>query len=82
MYLAGVKVGLKRLYFGRQMKKRKFRTDEKEFDLLERWVTRGDWALDIGANVGHYTARLSEIVGISGRVITFEPVPETFGIFP
>ena len=41
-------------------------------------VSAGDWVLDIGANVGHYTMRLSELVGANGRVISFEPVPETF----
>ena len=33
--------------------------------------------LDVGANVGHYTLRLSELVGEHGRVIAVEPVPET-----
>ena len=36
--------------------------------------------LDIGANVGHYTLRMSELVGDSGRVVAFEPVPETFAL--
>lgn len=43
-------------------------------------VSSGDWALDIGANVGHYTLRLSELVGERGRVIAFEPVPEAFEV--
>ena len=43
-------------------------------------VSAGDWALDIGANVGHYTLRLSEIVGERGRVIAFEPVPDAFEV--
>jgi FkbM family methyltransferase len=41
-------------------------------------VSPGDWVLDIGANIGHYTARLSNLVGPSGRVLAFEPIPETF----
>lgn len=69
---------LKRLRFGHQIRKGTFKTDEKEFGMLESWVGKGDWVLDIGANVGHYTSRLSEIVGATGRVIAFEPVPETF----
>ena len=36
------------------------------------------WALDIGANIGHYTARLSELAGATGRVLAFEPVATTF----
>ena len=36
--------------------------------------------LDIGANVGHCTLKLSELVGPAGRVIAFEPVPATFEV--
>lgn len=69
---------LKRRQFAREIKKGCFQTDEKEYGLLSNWVSAGDWVLDIGANVGHYTAKLSELVGASGRVFAFEPVPETF----
>jgi FkbM family methyltransferase len=69
---------LKRIRFGYQIRKGTFKTDEQEFGMLESWVGKGDWVLDIGANVGHYTSRLSEIVGETGRVLAFEPVPETF----
>lgn len=70
--------GLKRRYFSRQIRAGSFHADEPEYDLLPSMVSAGDWALDIGANVGHYTMRLSELVGERGRVISFEPVPETF----
>lgn len=69
---------LKRLLFSRQIRKGTFKTDEKEYLILDRWVKKGDWVLDIGANVGHYTVKLSELVGESGRVIAFEPIPDTF----
>jgi FkbM family methyltransferase len=69
---------LKRIHFGRQIRKGTFKTGEREFARLAEWVGDGDWVLDIGANVGHYTGRLSELVGASGRVIAFEPVPQTF----
>ena len=36
--------------------------------------------MDVGANVGQYTALLADLVGPRGRVIAFEPVPRTFGI--
>lgn len=69
---------LKRLHFARLIRKGQFSADEPEFERLAEWVRRGDWVLDIGANVGQYTIRLSELVGASGRVIAFEPVPPTF----
>jgi FkbM family methyltransferase len=68
---------LKRFYFGRQVRRRTFRTWEPEYDLLPTLVSAGDWAIDVGANIGHYTTRLSALVGPQGRVIAFEPVPET-----
>jgi FkbM family methyltransferase len=45
---------------------------------LDQFVNQGDWVIDIGANIGHYTGRLSELVGPEGRVIAFEPVPISF----
>ncbi len=59
------------------MKRGRFAPSEPEFELLARWVHRGDWVLDIGANVGYYSVRLAELVGPEGRVIAFEPVPAT-----
>jgi len=71
---------MKRLHFARQIRKGAFATDEPEFRLLHQLVSPGDWVVDIGANVGHYTRRFSELVGARGRVIAFEPVPATFSI--
>jgi FkbM family methyltransferase len=43
-------------------------------------VEPGSIAVDVGANIGVYTKVLAELVGTSGRVISIEPVPETFAI--
>lgn len=69
---------LKRIYFGWQIRSDRFHADEPEYPLLDQYVRSGDWVLDVGANVGHYTLRLSNLVGPQGRVIAFEPVPDTF----
>jgi FkbM family methyltransferase len=69
---------LKRRHFGRQIERDTFRTDEPEWEQAEQWLEPGDWAIDVGANVGHYTKRFSDLVGPGGRVIAFEPVPATF----
>jgi len=71
---------LKRIHFGKQIKKGTFVTNEPEFMILHNFIAAGDWVLDIGANVGHYTKKFSELVGDHGRVIAFEPVPTTFSL--
>jgi FkbM family methyltransferase len=69
---------LKRYYFSYLINCRQFMTTEDEFFRLGEWLDEGDWVIDVGANVGHYTLHVSEIVGRTGRVIAIEPVPETF----
>ena len=54
---------LKRVHFGRQITQGNFFTSEPEYKLLPELISPGDWVIDIGANVGHYTKRLSELVG-------------------
>lgn len=60
------------------VKRGKFVSDEHEFSRLREWLAPGDVAIDIGANLGTYTMRMSELVGGAGRVYAFEPVPQTF----
>jgi FkbM family methyltransferase len=69
---------LRRLHYARQIRRGRFGTDEPEYDMLERWVRAGDTVLDVGANIGRYTMKLSALVGPQGRVIAVEPVAETF----
>ncbi len=47
---------------------------------LEHLIQSGVTVIDVGANIGVYTKRLSELVGLRGRVISIEPVPDTFEI--
>jgi FkbM family methyltransferase len=69
---------LRRLHYARQIRRGRFGTDEPEYGMLERWVRAGDTVLDVGANIGRYTMKLSALVGPQGRVIAVEPVAETF----
>jgi FkbM family methyltransferase len=50
---------------------------EPELDLIPLGVREGDTVLDIGANFGVYCYHFSRAVGRSGRVLAFEPMPET-----
>lgn len=70
----------KRIYYFYLIKTGKFTCDEIEYKILDKLISPGDWALDIGANIGHYTAKLSQLVGPTGRVIAFEPFPDTFSL--
>lgn len=71
---------LKRLHYRGQIRRGTFETAEPEFAQLDTLLSPGDWVIDIGANIGHYTKRFSELVGPTGRVIAIEPVPETFAL--
>jgi len=48
-----------------------------EFSALEKLINEGDTVFDLGANIGLHTALFSRWVGDAGRVLAFEPVPET-----
>ena len=69
---------LRRRLYARQIRKGQFYTTEPEYARLAEWIREGDWVLDVGANIGHYSKRFSELVGASGRVLAFEPVATTF----
>ena len=73
-------LALRRRMYARQIRRNAFRTSEPEYDRLGEWIREGDWVLDIGANIGHYTKRFSELAGASGRILAFEPVPDTFAL--
>jgi FkbM family methyltransferase len=69
------RVGLKRLYY------RVFplRDYEEEFhNAIFEELNAGDLVWDVGANVGFYTKIFAEKVGSGGKVVAFEPAPETY----
>ena len=51
---------------------------EREMEILPFLLGEGDWAFDVGANVGDYTLSLAKLVGSNGRVFSFEPNPRNF----
>jgi FkbM family methyltransferase len=51
------------------------RRHEPQIDLLKEFVKPGQTVLDIGANQGLYSYHLSQLVGPSGKVYAFEPIP-------
>ena len=51
---------------------------EPDIEPIKRLVKTGDYAIDLGANIGWYSHILANIVGQAGRVYSIEPVPDTF----
>jgi|688.fasta_scaffold135706_3 FkbM family methyltransferase len=41
-------------------------------------IQEGDICIDAGANMGHYTLLMASKVGLTGKVISFEPQPKYF----
>jgi FkbM family methyltransferase len=68
---------LRKRYY-RRLLRRATPRQEPDMTVLTHLVRPGDSVLDVGANVGLYTKRLSELVGDTGRVVSIEPVPQTF----
>lgn len=51
---------------------------EAEIRLLNALVREGDVVVDAGANIGTHTLALARRVGVTGRVIAFEPQAKVF----
>jgi len=46
--------------------------------VLREKLKKGDTFIDIGAHIGYYSILARNIVGESGKVIAFEPNPESY----
>lgn len=68
---------IKQMYYRHQINNGTFVSPEIEYSKLGQLIKNDDWIVDIGANVGHYTRKFSELAP-NGRVIAFEPHPITF----
>lgn len=56
-------------------------TWEPEVTRVLTWAVRpGMTVIDIGAHIGYHTLLFAKCVGPSGRVFSFEPIPENFSL--
>ena len=49
-----------------------------ERKLFTQTLVQGDWALDVGGNIGYHAIHMGQAVGAKGRVISCEPAPPNF----
>ncbi len=57
-------------------------TDEAHLQrAIRQYVSNGDTVYDIGANIGYVSLSLAKRVGVRGRVIAFEPIPQNIAAF-
>jgi FkbM family methyltransferase len=68
---------VKKWHYLRKLKKMS-EEDEEDLVMLKNFIREGDHVLDIGAHIGIYTMFLSRYVSTSGKVYSFEPIPETY----
>ena len=54
--------------------------ERENTQVVQRLIRRGRTVFDVGANTGYYTLLFSSLVGATGRVCAFEPVPSTRAI--
>ncbi len=53
---------------------------EREINFAQHFLRAGATVLDIGAYVGTHTLAFSRFVGKTGKVLSFEPQPESYGV--
>jgi FkbM family methyltransferase len=53
--------------------------DRRSIQVCTDFLRPGDLAIDVGANIGHFTVAIGNAVGRSGRVISIEPNPRAYG---
>ena len=54
--------------------------EAKETNFVRGFVQPGQVCIDVGANFGWYTILLSKLIGSTGHVHAFEPLPHTFNV--
>ena len=53
--------------------------DKKNLEYIEKIITEGDILVDVGANQGLYTSFFLNKIGATGKIISVELHPTTFG---
>ncbi len=70
---------LRRFHYRRKLRRARL-SDEPDLAAIPLLAKPGDVVFDVGANFGLFTRFLSEAVGREGRVFSFEPTGDMFGV--
>src|SRR5690606_20788725 len=49
-----------------------------QYDAIRALVRPGDTVFDVGAHIGRFSLLVEQLVGDTGRIYAFEPVPTTY----
>jgi len=71
---------LRKNYFLFRLKSQEIFQDEKELLIVSKIIEPDDIVVDVGANVGVYTVFILQLLSERGRILSFEPIPETYDI--
>jgi len=66
------------IYFSILLKRNKLVSSENEFFQLKKFIKKKQNVIDVGANIGRYSFKLSELVGKNGLVFAFEPMHKSY----
>ena len=69
------------IYFYFLLKVGKLVSSESEFFILKKFVKKNQNVIDVGANIGRYSFKLSDIIGKNGLVYSFEPMSKSYLTF-
>jgi len=53
---------------------------QMELNFLKSQIQKGDTVVELGANIGFHTLYLRKLIGDTGKLFSFEPLPELFEI--
>ena len=71
---------VRKIYFLQKLKRQEIFEDEKDLLIVSKLIKPDYIVIDVGANIGLYTVFISRLLSDSGRVLSFEPIPETYDI--
>lgn len=65
-------------YFSILLKKDQLVSSENEYYELKKFIKKKQNVIDVGANIGRYSFKLSDLVGKKGSVYAFEPMEKCY----